>query len=41
MTPREAVKEGADYLIIGRSIISQPDPLKALDLITVEILTAR
>lgn len=41
MTPREAVREGADYLIIGRSILSQPDPLKALDLIAVEVLTAR
>jgi orotidine-5'-phosphate decarboxylase len=41
MTPRQAVKEGADYLVVGRSILDQPDPLKALDLITVEILTAK
>lgn len=41
MTPRQAVREGADYLIIGRSILSQQDPLKALELITVEMLTAR
>lgn len=40
MTPRQAIKEGADYLVMGRSILNQSDPLKALDLITVEILTA-
>jgi len=40
MTPRQAVKEGADYLVMGRSILRQPDPLKALELITVEMLTA-
>lgn len=39
MTPRQALKEGADYLIMGRSILNQADPLKALDLITLEILT--
>lgn len=41
MTPRQAIREGADYLVVGRSILSQQDPLKALDLITVEILTAK
>jgi orotidine-5'-phosphate decarboxylase len=41
MTPRQAIREGADYLVIGRSIVNQPDPLKALDLITVEMLTAK
>jgi orotidine-5'-phosphate decarboxylase len=41
MTPRQAIKEGADYLVVGRSILDQEDPLKALDLITVEILTAK
>jgi orotidine-5'-phosphate decarboxylase len=41
MTPRQAIREGADYLVVGRSIIAQPDPLKALDLITVEMLTAK
>ncbi|MDP2167344.1 MAG: orotidine-5'-phosphate decarboxylase [Thermodesulfovibrionales bacterium] len=40
MTPRDAVREGADYLVMGRSILNQPDPLKALDLINLEILTA-
>jgi orotidine-5'-phosphate decarboxylase len=41
MTPRQAVREGADYLVMGRSILHDTDSLKALDLITVEILTAR
>jgi orotidine-5'-phosphate decarboxylase len=40
MTPRQAIKEGADYLVMGRSILHQPDPQKALDLINLEILTA-
>lgn len=40
MTPRDAIREGADYLVVGRSILRQQDPLKALDLINVEILTA-
>ncbi len=40
MTPRQAIREGADYLVVGRSVLSQEDPLKALDLIAVEMLTA-
>jgi orotidine-5'-phosphate decarboxylase len=40
MTPREAMKQGADYLVVGRSILEQQDPLEALDLILTEMLTA-
>lgn len=40
MTPREAIHEGADFLVMGRSILKQPDPARALDLISLEILTA-
>jgi orotidine-5'-phosphate decarboxylase len=40
MTPRQAIKEGADYLVVGRSILEQQDPLEALDLIVTEMLTA-
>ena len=29
MSPAEAVSAGADYLVIGRPITAQPDPLKA------------
>lgn len=40
MTPREAIREGADYIVLGRTVFNQPDPLKALELISTEILTA-
>ena len=40
MTPKEAIKEGADYLVIGRGVLQHQDPLKALELINLEILTA-
>jgi orotidine-5'-phosphate decarboxylase len=40
MTPRQAVREGADYLVLGRAVLNHPEPLKALELITIEILTA-
>ncbi len=31
VTPREAVREGADYLVIGRSITHSPDPADTLE----------
>ena len=40
VTPREAVREGADYIVLGRTVLQHPDPVKALELITTEILTA-
>ncbi len=30
MTPAEALSKGADYLVMGRAIVSQPDPVEAL-----------
>lgn len=39
-TPKEALKYGADYIVMGRGILMQEDPIKALDLISLEILTA-
>jgi orotidine-5'-phosphate decarboxylase len=30
MSPAEALKLGADYLVIGRPITAAPDPLQAL-----------
>jgi len=39
MTPKEAIRNGADFLVIGRSILKQPDAAKALDLINLEILS--
>lgn len=40
MTPRQAIREGADYIVLGRAVLNQADPFKALELITAEILTA-
>jgi orotidine-5'-phosphate decarboxylase len=40
MTPKEAIREGADYLVIGRGVLQQSDPVKAIELITLEILAA-
>lgn len=38
MTPAEAVKAGADYLVIGRPIAKAADPVQAADLIVDEIV---
>lgn len=38
MTPAEAVRAGADYLVIGRPISAAPDPLKAAEMIVEEIM---
>jgi orotidine-5'-phosphate decarboxylase len=37
MTPRDAVRLGADYLVIGRPITGAPDPSEALTRIVAEI----
>lgn len=37
MTPSEALKKGADYLVIGRPILSHPEPHHALELLIKEI----
>ncbi len=37
MTPVEAIKAGADYLVIGRPIARAADPLKAVEMIVDEI----
>jgi orotidine-5'-phosphate decarboxylase len=36
-SPSEALKAGADYLVIGRPIIAAPDPVKAAEMIAEEI----
>ena len=36
-TPRQAIADGADYLVIGRPITRAPDPLAALRKIADEI----
>lgn len=40
VTPRQAIREGADYIVLGRAVMNQSDPFKALELINAEILTA-
>ncbi len=40
LTPRQALQMGADYLVIGRAITSQPSPLEALRRIESEITDA-
>ncbi|MEW6602345.1 MAG: orotidine 5'-phosphate decarboxylase / HUMPS family protein [Nitrospirota bacterium] len=37
MTPRKAVQAGSDYLVIGRAVTSQADPIGALMRIHEEI----
>jgi orotidine-5'-phosphate decarboxylase len=39
MTPIEALRAGANYLVIGRPITQAPDPLQALQAIRQEIAT--
>ena len=38
-TPKEALKNGADYIVMGRGILKQDDPIKSLEIISLEILT--
>jgi orotidine-5'-phosphate decarboxylase len=40
ITPREAIREGADYIVMGRAILNQGDPKKAVELVREEIATA-
>lgn len=37
MTPKEAVRAGADYLVAGRAVLNHPDPAKAIERIEQEI----
>jgi orotidine-5'-phosphate decarboxylase len=39
-TPGEAIKAGADYLVVGRPILQAPDPASAADSIVAEIRQA-
>lgn len=39
MTPKEALISGANYIVMGRGILSQPDPLKAVELISLEVMS--
>jgi orotidine-5'-phosphate decarboxylase len=39
-TPSDAVKAGADYLVVGRPILKAPDPVRAARKIVEEVQTA-
>jgi orotidine-5'-phosphate decarboxylase len=36
-TPAEAIRAGADFIVVGRPILQAPDPAKAADAIVAEI----
>lgn len=40
MTPKQALRAGADYLVLGRAVLQQPDPLKAAERIVQEASAA-
>jgi len=40
-TPREAIKAGADFIVVGRPIIAAPDPRAAAQAIVDEIAAAK
>ena len=39
-TPREAIHDGADYIVMGRAILTADDPARAIELISLEMLSA-
>lgn len=40
MTPGEAIRRGANYLVVGRPIVAAPDPVEAAQRINAEIAAA-
>ena len=38
-TPAEAIRDGADYLVIGRQITRAADPAAEVDRILMELVT--
>lgn len=40
MTPKQAIREGADYLVMGRAILNQSDQVKTIEIIRNEIASA-
>jgi orotidine-5'-phosphate decarboxylase len=40
MTPKQALREGADYLVMGRAIRDHADPARAIELILAEMAQA-
>jgi orotidine-5'-phosphate decarboxylase len=40
MTPKKAVQEGSDYLVMGRAILNHDNPLRAIELVREEMARA-
>ena len=40
MTPKKALQEGADYLVMGRAILNHANPVRAIELIREEMARA-
>jgi len=40
ITPKEAFRAGADYIILGRGIMREEDPLKALRIVLLELMSS-
>jgi orotidine-5'-phosphate decarboxylase len=40
-TPQQAIRDGADYLVMGRAILNHEDPARAIEIISIEMLTAK
>jgi len=40
-TPSQAIKDGADYLVVGRPVTQAPDPRAAVETIVAEIAAAQ
>ena len=40
MTPKKALQEGADYLVMGRAILNHDNPVRAIELIREEMARA-
>ncbi|MFQ3573280.1 MAG: orotidine-5'-phosphate decarboxylase [Thermodesulfovibrionales bacterium] len=38
-TPKDAIKDGADYIVMGRGILRHEDPIKAVELVSIEMLS--
>jgi len=39
-TPQEALRSGADFLVMGRALLKADDPVRALEVLSLEMLTA-
>jgi orotidine-5'-phosphate decarboxylase len=39
-TPQEAIHAGADFIVMGRAILNAEDPARAIELVSLEMLSA-